>query len=44
MIINLKIYYAEKFSKTTSKEIQSQNWGGNKKLSMEGIVAEYFIN
>ena len=33
----LKKYYAEKFSETTSIEIQSQHWGGNIQLSMEGI-------
>ena len=30
--------YAEKFSKATGIEIQSQHWSGNRKLSMEGIV------
>ena len=33
---------AEKFSKTTGIEIQSQHWSGNKQLSMEGIAVEYF--
>ena len=31
-----------KISKTTGIEIQSQHWGGNKQLSMEGIADEYF--
>ena len=39
---NLKKDYAEKFSKTTSIEIQSQFWGGNRQLPMEGIAVEYF--
>ena len=39
-----KKYYAEQFSKTTGIEIQSQHWGGNRKLSMEGIAVEYFLN
>ena len=34
--------HAEKFSKSTSIEIQSQHWGGNRKLSMEDIAVEYF--
>ena len=25
-------------------EIQSQHWGGNRQLSMEGIAVEYFTN
>ena len=37
-------YYAEKFSKTTGIEIQSQHWGGNRQLSMEGIDVEYFTS
>ena len=32
----------KKFSKCTSIEIQSQNWGGNRQLSKEGIAVEYF--
>ena len=40
--IMLKKYYAEKFSETTSIEIQIQLWGGNRQLSMEGIAVEYF--
>ena len=39
---NLKKYYSEKFSETTGIEIQSQHWGGNIKLSMEGIAVECF--
>ena len=34
--------YAEKFSESTSLEIQSPHWGGNRQLSMEGIDVEYF--
>ena len=26
----------------TCIEIQSQHWGGNRQLSMEGIAVEYF--
>ena len=40
--IKLKKDYAEKFSETTSIEIQSQHWGGNRQLSMEGISVECF--
>ena len=42
--LRLKKDYAEKFSKTTGIEIQSQHWGGNSQLSMEGISVEYFTN
>ena len=42
--IKLNKYYAEKSSKTTGIEIQSQHCGGNRKLSMEGINIEYFTN
>ena len=42
--IELKKDYAEKFSKTTGIEIQSQHWGGNKQLSIESIAVEYFPN
>ena len=35
-------YSAEKFNKTTGIEIQSQHWGGNIQLSIEGIDVEYF--
>ena len=38
----LKIYYSEKFSKATGIEIQSQNWGRDRKLLMEGIDVKYF--
>ena len=40
--LKLKKDYSEKFSKATSIEIQSQHWGGNRQLSMEGIAVEYF--
>ena len=40
--LKLRIDYAEKISKATSIEIQSQHWGGNRQLSMEGISVEYF--
>ena len=40
--MKLKKYYAEKFSETTGIEIKTQNWGGNRQLSMEGIPVEYF--
>ena len=33
-----------KIRKTNGKEIQIQNWGINRQLSMEGIAAEYFPN
>ena len=36
--------YAEKFSETTGIEIQSQHWGGNRKLSMEVIYVGYYPN
>ena len=39
--IKLKKDYAEKFSETTSIEIQSQHWGVNIQLSMEVIDVEY---
>ena len=42
--IQLKKDYAEKFIETTGIEIQSQHWGGNRNLSMEGIYIEYFPN
>ena len=40
--IKSKKYYAEKSRETNGIEIQSQHWGGNRKLSMEGIAIEYF--
>ena len=40
--INSRNNYAEKFSKTTGIEIQSQHWGRNIQLSMEVIAVEYF--
>ena len=36
--------YAGTFSKKTGIEIQSQHWGGNRQLSMEGISVKYFPN
>ena len=33
-------YYVEKYSELTSIQIQSQNWGGERKLSMEGVVLD----
>ena len=43
---NIKVNkgYVEKIRETTGTEIQSQHWGGNTKLSMEGIAVEYFTN
>ena len=41
-ILKLKKDYSEKFSKATGIEIQSQHWGGNRQLSIEGIAVEYF--
>ena len=38
----LEKHYAEKFSEKTGIEIQIQHWGGNSKLSMEGISIGYF--
>ena len=32
--MKLKKFYSEIFSETTGIEIQSQHWGGNRKLSM----------
>ena len=42
--LKLKKYYAETISKTTGIEIQSQHWGENFHLSMEGIAVKYFPN
>ena len=42
--IKLKRDYAENFSETNVVEIQRQHWGGNSKLSIEGVVIEYFPN
>ena len=41
---NMKLnkYYSEKFNETTGIKIQSQHWGGNRQLSMEGIAIDYF--
>ena len=35
---------AENFSETTGIKIPSKYWAGNRKLSMEVITIEYFIN
>ena len=40
----VKIFYSDKFNETTSMEIQSQHWGVNRQLLMEGITVEYFPN
>ena len=40
--IKLNNDHSKKFSKTTITEMQSQYWGGYRKLSMEGIDVEYF--
>ena len=40
--LKFKKDYPEKLSEATSIEIQSQHWGGNIPLSMEGIAVEYF--
>ena len=42
--IKLNKDYAEKFSRTTGIEIQSQHWCVSIQLSMEGIAVEYFPN
>ena len=42
--LRLKKDHADKSSETTGIEIQSQHWGGNRKLSMEVIAVEYFPN
>ena len=38
--LRLKKYHADKFIETIGIEIQSQHWGGNKKLTMEVIAVE----
>ena len=40
--IKFKKDYAEKKSELTGIDIQTQHWGGNRQLSMEGIAVEYF--
>ena len=40
--LKLKKDYEEKLP--TGKEIQIQNWGGNRQLSMEGTDIKYFPN
>ena len=42
--MKLNKYHAEKFTRTTGKEIQSQHWGGNMQSSMEGMAVEYFTS
>ena len=42
--LKLKEDYSEKSSETASIEIQSQRWGGNRNLSMEGISVVYFTS
>ena len=42
--IKLKKDYAEKTGKKNGIEIQSQHWGGNRQLSMEGISVEYLTS
>ena len=34
----------QKIQQKNGIEIQSQHWGGNRKLSMEGTVLEYYPN
>ena len=41
-IYKARKYYAEKFSESTSIEIQSQHWVGNRYISMEVIAVAYF--
>ena len=38
--LRLKKDHADKFSETTGIEIQSQHWGGNRKLPVEVIADE----
>ena len=40
--MKLKKDHGGNFRETTSIEIQSQHWGGNRQYSMEGIGVEYF--
>ena len=42
--IRLNKYYAEQLFETTGIEIQSKHWGRNRKLSMEVIGVEYYLN
>ena len=34
----------KEIGKTHGIEIQSENWGGNRRLSMEGIAVKYSSN
>ena len=36
-------YYAEKYGDSTSLQIQSQHWGGECQLFIEGVAFDYFI-
>ena len=40
--IYLKTIYAKQIRETTVIKIQSQNWGVNRTISMEGISVEFF--
>ena len=40
--LKFKKDYAETFSEATSIKIQSQNWGGNRQWSTEGIAVNWF--
>ena len=44
--VNIRVikYYAKKYSESTYLQIQSQHWLGERKLSMEGVVFDYFNN
>ena len=37
-------YYAEKYSESKYLQIQSHHWGGDRKLSMEGVSLGYLNN
>ena len=40
--IRVRKYYAEKYSESTSVQIQSQHWGGKLQLSMKVVALDYF--
>ena len=40
--IYLKSIYAKQIRETTVIKIQSQNWGVNRTISMEGVSVEFF--
>ena len=42
--IKLNKDYTKNPIKTTCIEIQTQHWGGNRQLLMEGIAVEYIAN